>query len=359
MFKNKKIRNIVLLLFVVFAIKIVSLFPTIVEQYYSTGVYMYIAQSLNFLFGQIPFSAGDVLYTIAGIWFIYSVAKFFVQLFRSKNKKPYLLQGAYSLARTLLLIYIFFYSLWGLNYSRLGIAHQLNLKIEESYSTEELNSLVGELVQKTNNYRLLIAPERLDTAFNNIKQQAVMAYSNTEKEFPFLRYQHQNIKIPLYNILGNYLGYSGYINPFTNEAHVNTKQPAFLLPYVVCHEMAHQLGYGSEDEANFVGYLTAKNSKEDYFQYSTYFQLYRYANRELFYRDSLLAKVNYEKLDTLVKSDLIYMQNFFQQYENPFEKYTTFLYNQFLKSNNQPQGIDTYTQVTAWLLAYKKKYQKL
>ncbi len=359
MFKNKKLRNIVSLLVVAAAIKIFSLFPPLVEQYYSMGAYKYIAQLLNLLFGGIPFSMGDVLYTIAGIWFIYSLVKFFIQLFKLKNKKLYLLQGAYSLACTLLIIYILFYGLWGLNYSRLGIAHQLGLSIEKSYTTEELNSLVKELAQKTNEYRLIVKNDTNDTSFHAMKKQAIIAYDLTSKELPFLSYRLKNIKVPLYNVLGNYLGYSGYINPFTNEAHVNTRQPSFLQPFVVCHEMAHQLGYGSEDEANFVGYLTAKNSTKNEFLYSTYFQLYRYANNELYYRDSLLAKINYEKLDTLVKADIIYMHQFFEQYQNSFEKYTTFLYNQFLKSNNQPQGLKTYTQVTAWLLAYKKKYQKL
>lgn len=358
MFKNKKIRKL-LILTAAIAIKIFSLFPEAVEQLYSQGIYSYLSRLLRVGFGFIPFSVGDVLYTIAGVWFIYAIVKFFIRLFKTKNKKPILLKGLYTVASVLLLIYIFFYGLWGLNYNRIGIAQQLHLTIQNEYSTEELLSLTDELIAQTNHYRQSITNKSFDTSFADFKQAAILSYTKAATEFPFLKYKNQSIKIPVYNILGNYLGYSGYINPFTNEAQVNTKQPAFLLPFVICHEMAHQLGYGTEDEANFVGYLAAKESENELLLYSTYFQLYRYANRELFYRDSSLAKATYASLDTLVKSDIVYMQEFFKQYENSYEKYVTMLYNRFLQSNNQPQGIATYSQVTAWLLAYRKKYQKL
>ena len=38
--------------------------PTLTEQWYSTGIYPYIGRTERFLLGWIPFSVGDVLYTI-------------------------------------------------------------------------------------------------------------------------------------------------------------------------------------------------------------------------------------------------------------------------------------------------------
>ena len=52
----------------------------------------------------------------------------------------------------------------------------------------------------------------------------------------------------------------GYYNPFTGEAQVNTNVPAFVIPFTTCHEMAHQIGYASESEASFVGFLVIRNS---------------------------------------------------------------------------------------------------
>ena len=44
--------------------------------------------------------------------------------------------------------------------------------------------------------------------------------------------------------------------------------PNHVLPYVVSHEIAHQLGSAKEDEANLVGYLTALNSDNVQFKYA-------------------------------------------------------------------------------------------
>lgn len=359
MFKNKYIKKLSILFLLCIMVMLFSSFPTLVENWYSMGMYIYISRFLRLLFGWLPFSIGDILYTIFGIWAIYSIVKFFIRIFSYKNKKNILLKGLYLLISTCMIIYLSFNLLWGLNYNRAGISKQLNLELKRSYTNQELNMLAKKLIYKTNFYRKELINEKIDSSFTSIKQEAIKAYNNTEKTLPFFKYKTQSIKVPVYNALGNYLNYSGYINPFTNEAQVNTLQPSFLLPFVVCHEMAHQVGYGTEDEANLAGYLTCVQSQKNFFKYSTYLQLFRYANNELFYRDSMLAKENYKQLDTLVKKDIEYMRNFFKQYQNPFEKYTTYLYNQYLKANEQPQGIETYTQVTAWLLAYENKYKKL
>lgn len=31
-------------------------------------------------------------------------------------------------------------------------------------------------------------------------------------------------------------------------------------PFVACHETAHSMGYGAEDEANFIGFISASES---------------------------------------------------------------------------------------------------
>jgi hypothetical protein len=155
------------------------------------------------------------------------------------------------------------------------------------------------------------------------------------------------------------MGFSGYYNPFSGEAMLNTTIPPTELPYVTCHEMAHQIGYATEDEANFVGYLTARSSKDRLFLYSVYISMFRYADRELFYRDSSLARSKYMQLDTLVKQDLLNARKFYSSYNTKFGDIITRMYSRYLKANSQPQGINTYTLVVAWLIAYYKKYGEL
>src|SRR5690606_2945838 len=67
----------------------------------------------------------------------------------------------------------------------------------------------------------------------------------------------------------------------SGEANINTRLPAFVLPFVTCHEIAHQLGVAKEDEANLVGYLAAIHSNNATFQYSGYYNMFRYVLFEI------------------------------------------------------------------------------
>jgi hypothetical protein len=44
---------------------------------------------------------------------------------------------------------------------------------------------------------------------------------------------------------------------FTNEAQVNYIGPMYSFPMTTNHEMAHQMGFASETECNFIGFLAS------------------------------------------------------------------------------------------------------
>lgn len=155
------------------------------------------------------------------------------------------------------------------------------------------------------------------------------------------------------------MGFLGYYNPFTGEAQVNLTQPRFLIPFVSCHEMAHQLGYASESEANFVGYLAAVNSPDMFFHYSAYFDLFNYANRELLLIDSAAAKNYYQQLDPLVKKDEEELREYWRKSDNAIEPLIKIFYDHYLKANQQTKGVKSYNEVIGWLIAYYNKYGKI
>jgi hypothetical protein len=340
-------------------LKILSLFPFFIENYYSSGLYFFISSFLRTITGIIPFSVGDIFYTLFVLWIIVRLYKTSrATLKRSITRESF----SDSLQRTIaiiLWIYILFNLLWGLNYERLGIAYQLQLQ-PGTYNRDELKTLTHELIDKTNRSRKQLGDSSFIYPSNReIFAQAKQAYKVAEEKYPFLHYSSFSVKSSMYGTFGNYFGFLGYYNPFTGEAQVNVTVPSFLIPFTTCHEMAHQLGYGSEDEANFAGYLAAKSSKQNVFQYSVYFELFAYANRELFWRDSITAKENYRLLDTLVKKDIKTYRKFIMDYQNKIEPIISMLYGEYLKANNQPKGINTYNEVVAWLIAYRKKYGEL
>ncbi len=330
-----------------------------VESYYSTGIYLYLSVFLRYLLGWLPFSIGDVLYGAIVIWFLYRLIKISKVVIHKEVSKARLMASIQRLVVTLLSIYILFNSLWGINYNRLGIASQLGLSMEK-YSVNDLKTLNGVLLQKVNESNgLLLQKPVPEMTSSEIFNKAMLAYREVNKQYPFLNYHPASIKTSLWGWMGNYVGFLGYYNPFTGEGQVNTTVPKFSQPYTNCHEIAHQLGYAKENEANFVGYLAASASKEETFHYSVYLDLFLYANRNLFLADSVSAKAFTKELHPAVKKNLREWRQFNERHKNPVEPVIRWMYGKYLESNQQPSGVLSYNEVNSFLIAYYKKYGRL
>ncbi|MBE2229994.1 MAG: DUF3810 domain-containing protein [Chitinophagaceae bacterium] len=347
----------VLLVLLTIGIKWVSWYPEWVEANYSQGLYPRIATFQRYFFGWLPFSAGDLFYAFLILVILFQTGKFLRLLFRKKLTRTYFSEAAQQGIFFLLFIYVFFNLLWGLNYNRTGIAGQLQLQVKP-YSLADLDTLTSVLQEKMNHYASFVSRAQRDS-FNRKKMlfvSAAAAYKAAEKEYPFLAYQPRSLKPSLYSYLGNYLGFQGYYNPFSGEGQVNTTIPRFLEPFVSTHEIAHQLGYAKENEANFVAFLACKSYESDVFRYSMYLDMYNYALGEVYSRDTLLARRFQEKAHPQVIKDQREYRDFYRRHKNPVEELVMWGYSHFLRANNQPAGKRSYNEVVAWLVAYYKKF---
>lgn len=339
-------------------IKLFSFFPDAVEKYYSTGLYPIIARFLRLIFGWIPFSVGDIFYAATGIYLFAKLISFIKKIFRKQLNRQYLFYLLKKIIFIALIVYVVFNLFWGLNYDRKGIAYQLNLDIKK-YSTEELTDVLGLIVQRLNTLDSAARVQRNELLTKHVLfSKSIDAYKKLGNENPIFGYSSPSVKPSIFSYAGDYLGFTGYYNPFSGEAQVNTTVPVFVQPFTTCHEMGHQLGYAKENEANFSGYLSAKASGNPAFQYSAYFDLYLYAAKELYLRDSTLFVPLRESLKPDIRKDYRDLRLFYKKYENPFEPIISKLYGNYLKANQQPQGIMSYNEVMAWLIAYYKKYGK-
>jgi len=357
-FREKKYLWVIAFLLIVL-IKIFSANSLGVEALYSSGFYVGFSKILRFLFGWIPFSFGDVLYFLAGFWLIWKIIKNIDLLFKKKLHGKAALKKLLNLFLLLAFIYIIFNIFWGINYNRKGIAFQLDLK-HLKYDTSDLIILQKLLLEKVNASKIAVLRnhERYPTK-KELIHRAEKSYEEAQKTYPFLKYKGLSVKSSLYGIAGDYLGFTGYYNPFTGEAQINTTVPEFLQPYIATHEMAHQLGYAKENAANFVGYLAAVNSYDTLFHYSAYFDLFIYANREVFYFDSVSSRHALQQLIPEVKDDIRELRKFNNTHQSFLEPAITWVYGNYLKLNKQPQGIHTYNAVVAMLIGYYKKYGKI
>ncbi|MBN8786608.1 MAG: DUF3810 domain-containing protein [Terrimonas sp.] len=356
---NSNSISVIILFCVAVCIRLFATNEQLVEKYYSTSLYSNISAFFRFVFGWIPFSAGDVLYISAILYFTWKCITL-TKYIRNKSisaifKRTYL----FGILGKILMLYIIFNMLWGLNYDRSGIRSQLMLEQQE-YSKEALEEINMLLIDKVNACKTGSINQKISFPTPaDVFKKTYSIYQEASVQYPFLQYKNKSVKSSFFGTIGNYLGFSGYYNPFTGEAQVNTTIPVFLQPYVSCHEVAHQLGYAKENEANFVGYIAATSSGDSLFMYSAYLDIFLYANRNLWRTDSISAKQFSEQLSPEVKKDVKTMKDFYRRFQNPVEPYFTWAYGKYLQSNRQPSGMLSYSEVIGDIIAYHKKYGRI
>ena len=325
----------------------------LVEQYYSTGIYPVISKFFRFLFGWVPFSIGDIIYFI-----LISLAIGYL-IIKRKNIWQHKLQFLQNIVVILSVAYFTFHLMWGMNYYREPLSLKLALVPNKDY--QDLLEFTQRLIQKTNESQVIITkdstlPVKIPYSQKEIFNKTIQGYDHLKTIHPFLAYERPSIKKSLFSTGLTYMGYAGYLNPFTNEAQVNDLLPNFRFPFVAGHEIGHQLGYSAENETNFIGYLVTSNNKDPYFKYAAYAYALGYclndirrANTEDF--DQIMLKLN-----SGVKSNFQEMAIFWNSYENPMEPVFKSMFDTFLKANNQTEGIRSYNAVVLFLVAYHKDH---
>lgn len=352
----RKYLDIWLLSILILLIKIFSLFPEAVERYYSNGFYQHISRFQRLILGWIPVSFGDLLYAAAGLFLAYAIIKTGWRFSKRKIPKEWIFYSIRRMIRIALVIYAWFNISWGLNYNRLGIAIQMQLDTHEPDSAEFFR-LARDLSAELN----ALAPLAKDSV-NKVQKKPVLfkgainAYDVLDNRFPVFGYTYPSVKASMYSYLGNYLGFTGYYNPFTGEAQVNTTVPNFLRPFISCHEIGHQLGYAKEYEANMAAFLSASSSQDPVFRYSVYFEMYAYTRPYLRYVDSMALKQLDSSLHPIVVNDFRELRAFLDAHENPVEEVVDLFYSQYLRLNEQPAGRFSYNQVVLLLTGYYRKY---
>jgi hypothetical protein len=349
-----------ILLLIAISIHLFTLSALRVENRYSGRLYGFISRVLRSCSGIFPFSIGDIIYAFLFFWILVKLIRLIRHLVKKDAEPGYWYGVLRGMIRIVLWIYIIFHVAWGINYSREGIAYQLGLP-GKNYTVDELKHMNELLLQKVNEYKAHLLQTKETITDNKVLfDSAIIAYNtHAAVSYPFLAYKNTSVKASIWGWVGNYLGFTGYYNPFTGEAQVNTTVPSFLQPYTTCHEMAHQLGYAKEDEANFVGYLAASTSADTLFRYSVYIDLFLASNRNLRTVDSIAAAVYRKQLSPGVITDLKEWRNFVLAHNNPVEPVVSWMYGKYLQSNHQPSGVLTYDEVTGLLIEYYKKYGKI
>ena len=302
--------------------------PSFIDDYYVRIIFNNLIKINSFLFSKIEIPIGEIIYIVIIILYIY----LFVKVISFK------LSDFLNLVAFSSILYFLFYFLWGLNYFKPSLVDKLNIKSEYEFNVldETINRVIFEI---------------------NKESSFISEDINKSDIFNLLNTTASNIKKSIIPDIFLYQKVSGHYIPFTSEAIFVDKIPLVDMPIVILHEQAHQSGYANEGEASFIAFSKAINNKEPYIRYSGYFYALINLLNEISKKNSDKLDNYITKLDEKVISDIKKVQNFWSKYSNSFlDKAQNYIYDLYLKSNNQEAVIMTYGEVSRYIIHY---YQKL
>jgi hypothetical protein len=348
--KRKFILPVFLLIQIIF-IKIIAFFPEFVERFYSNGLYVSVSKVLRITLGIIPFSVGDLMYGILIVYLLKSIWN------SRKTWKVGWKNNGLKIVSILSVVYFLFHFTWAMNYYRQPLFEKM--KIERDYTDADLLDFTKKLIAKTNEIQSLITKnDSLKVVFPYSNEQVfemnLNGYKTLSNQYAFFDYKNPSIKKSLFSLPLTYMGFGGYLNPFTNEAQVNYLMPMYNSPTTTCHEMAHQMGFASESECNFIGFLASVKNENLYFQYSGYSFALRYCLSNWYARDE---KVYDELLKTVhpgILKNYQESEDFWKQYDTFIDKGFRVFYDYFLKMNQQKDGMEGYSKFVNLLVNYYK-----
>lgn len=325
-----------------------------VERVYSDGFYQLSSVAQRSISALFPFALGDFLYAALMLYCLWSVFEVLQKAARHQLGAEHRFIIPLQLTSFMLVLYIVFKLLWGLNYSRPSISTRLGIS-DEKYNTQDLVSLGGFLVEKINVLDTQRKHQKRKYKIRALQENAQTGYNRLAKTNSFFRYRVPAVKPVLFSWLISKIGIEGYYCPLSGEANLNMRLPYMDLPFVTSHEISHTLGIAREDEANLIGYLVSTNSPDINFRYSGYYNILRSVLFEIRMKSPedfarLLKEINPGTL-----ADFKEEHEFWKKYNGDMSAYMGTALDKFLKINNQKKGTDSYQDIVLWVFNLHKK----
>ena len=320
--------------------------PHWIEINFSQNIYPFFFNIRAFLFKKIPFSFGDIAYFIAILFMIWSIL--------NSIKQKQIQMAFINILAIISLFSLLFHISWGLNYYRIPLNEKLNYKIK--YNEDELEKTLVFMIEKTNELHEKLSNQDSIPVQIPYSREKITQLIEERFDFDLDNFEIQPfLKNSLWSTLLSYMGFAGYINPFTLESHINKKIPKLNYIATASHEMAHQLGIASESEANFVAFYTNSKHPNPFIKFAAYSFALNYCYSELFKANQEKAKMQLSKLNSGVLKNFQQLSAFWKKFQNPFEPYFKKGYDSYLKMNGQAKGIESYNAMVSMVIAYTLK----
>ena len=304
----------------------------------------------------VPFSVMELVEVLAVLFGLGYVVWSVVSVARARGRRrDRAYRAVLGAACGLLSVWAGFCLLWGVNYwtdgfqDKSGIYAQPVAPEDLKRVTAYFAARVSETADgvKRDEHGLFAVPRE------EILAGSVRAYEGITETFPFLVFDDPGVKPMAFSRLMSALDFTGFYSSFTGESNVNVDSPACMLPSTIAHELAHQRGFASEQECNFLAVLASTTCSDPAYRYSGWLIGYVYLGNALYSQDPEGYWAIRETLPEEAQLDLAYNNAYWAQFrDTAVQKASNKVYDGILKSYGDERGIQSYGTVVDLLVAY-------
>ena len=253
------------------------------------------------------------------------------------------------MAAVVSLVLFFHIGIFGINRYAGALADDIHLKVT-NYDITELEDAAQHYLDEAIKAHTLIkeSPQHISTEFNTLAKQAANGFEALVYEEKMSVFAGSTVPVKKLGWAGYFTGSSttGMTVNVTGESAVNPDIPPILLPYAMCHEMAHRMSIFSDRDAIFSAFLACTHNDNPYFVYSGYLNAYRYCLKALQSYNSEAAQAAVgglqKKQGNLFKDDLAAIDGFYKNTEkaSDFRENVQLLVSWYIQEIYLPQHID-------------------
>ena len=301
-----------------------------------------------------PFSVMEVIYAALVIFLIVFLIRSAILIIRGPMRLRILAKRILVLALLAAYILTGYLWLWGIDYRGSSFSEQAYINIVEipkdalydvtRYFVLQAASLADTVERDENGH----FSEDIDEYFAD----SITLYDNLAAEFPSLDCESYTPKKMVFSKFMSYMGFTGIYFPFTGESNINIDAPACQIPATIAHELAHQRGVYSEQEANFLGVAACISSGLPVYEYSGYFSGSIYLMNALYKADRDAWRELYSFIQGSYLIDWQDNNAYWASMESKVTEISANVYDGYLKANGQQLGIQSYGACVDLLVTY-------
>ena len=234
---------------------------------------------------------------------------------------------------------------------KMGIARR-DVSAQELYETallllEKASDELDDIVYPEGTY------SAMPYTYDEMNEKLNAAFASVCEKYDGIDKLYSRTKPVILSPYWTYTHISGVYTFFTGEANVNTNYPDFIMVSSAAHEMAHQRGVVSEDEANFIAFVVCTSSDDPFLRYAGYLDVYQSVASSLASASSELYGELAKKVPKEISGDLYSYAVFFEKYrENVAADVAGSVNNSYIENHNQPAGIKSYGMVVDLVVSY-------